>query len=153
MADQKLENSDEQLDKLKELERTLARELDQQVRLTEPSDVRLSGTIALNPTLELTPREKLQVPAAPIKALEPMTEIMPAAPAAEPPPPVQENSKKNEDDEISLQDVDKLLEDIDEGFKQAMDQIKNDLGPMKVEVSGLESIAIGKDYLDQDKKI
>jgi flagellar basal body-associated protein FliL len=150
------------LDKLKELEATLARELDQQVRLTEASDVRLNGSIALNPTLELTPREKPKQPEPPpdepaVQELTPVQrqekiEIPPVGQVSFASNDKAPQKNENDEDQISLQDVDSLLEDLDEGFQASIDQIKNELGPMTVDVAGFESIAISKDYLNEGKK-
>jgi flagellar basal body-associated protein FliL len=67
--------------------------------------------------------------------------------------PPRANTSGNKDEELSLHDVDDLLNDIDEGFKSSMDSITSELGTMAIEATGLESIPIGKDYLDEAKGV
>lgn len=107
-----------QQDKIKELEESLARELDQQVNLSVPTDSRIQGTVELNPTLNLSkeePKEKQaaeqpmpDVAAAPVPTYEPTAKSRPPEEA-----PVGHVETKvapqEEAGEVSLEDLDKIL--------------------------------------------
>jgi len=124
--------------KLKELERTLAKELDQQVKLAEPTDARLDGTVALNPTFDIgqiKPKKNESSPGTSV-----VTEKVGAA--------TQTGDKKVED--ISLQDVDDLLNQLDSTFQSSLADIKSEISKIDAPLN-LESISISADYLKGDK--
>lgn len=107
---------DDQEKKIKDLEESLARELDQQVNLSAPTDSRIQGAVELNPTLNPkadTKDEKKQaeqpepgVEAAAVPTYEPV-------PKQRPPEELPEDAKAKagpqEIAEVSLEELDKIL--------------------------------------------
>ncbi len=144
--------------KLKELERNLAKELDQQVRLTEASDSRLDGSVMLNPNLDVS-TTKAKKGGADLAGLAKLVE--PAhkdghgvakisddtvVKTGTPPPGVVPPGEKHFE-ELSLSEIDGLLNQLDEGFQKSLEGLKTDLSDLKLPEKGFESMSIGADYL------
>ncbi|MCC6276368.1 MAG: flagellar basal body-associated FliL family protein [Oligoflexia bacterium] len=144
--------------KLKELEVALAKELDQQVRLSEPSDKRLDGSVMVNPTLDASvPKTKGQAPpATPVGAVTATKESTATGTAAAPtqgPASMAGNQTplgKNVDD-LSLQDVDDILGQLDPQFQESLKATQEEVGKIDPPPH-LESINIGKDFLEGVEK-
>jgi flagellar basal body-associated protein FliL len=147
VADETEKEAEKASAKLKELERTLAKELDQQVRLAEPTDPRLDGTVSLNPTLDASQGK--------VKAPSPQMSDTPAPTASASIAGAQtvstQQSVVKKVDDISLQDVDDLLNQLDSNFQTSMEEIKSEVGKIEAP-QNLESISIGADYLKGDKE-
>lgn len=107
--------ADEDVKKIKELEETLARELDQRVNLHEPTDTRMSGGIDLNPNLKTEGSEK-------DKTYEPV----PKPDGRGPSDAIDFNTPvaTAQEDEISLEDLDSLLE-------KEMPELKEELNTLR----------------------
>jgi len=169
------ENKNEIMDKLKELEASLAKELDQKVRFAEPTDPRLEGHIDVNPNMsEAVEKAKLaglnqsisssekkimevasgQVATGAIGNGNPTAAVsQPAVASSQSAVAVKRSTEKAESvekmvDDITLKDVDDLLNQMDAGFQTSMNEIKNELSLIK-DVPTFESIAIGADYLKE----
>ncbi|MBK9293161.1 MAG: flagellar basal body-associated FliL family protein [Oligoflexia bacterium] len=125
-------NETKDTEKLKELEINIARELDQKVRLSEPTDPRLDGSVALNPSLvpksaEPAAKSSGDFQKVPAKATE---EVVTARKV----------------DDITLDEVDSMLSEVDEEFGTVLTDIKSEVGQVKFQ-QGMESISIGSEYL------
>ena len=160
------------MDKLKELEVSLAKELDQKVRLgAEPTDPRLEGQIDVNPNMaealkkaqaalesqKTSKVEKMIIEAAENSGVTKVAgqaesstkKIVSGAPPsgdADNGTSVQNHEKKVDD--ITLADVDDILNQMDAGFQASMNEIKSELSQI-VAPPNLESLPIGSDYLKE----
>jgi flagellar basal body-associated protein FliL len=90
--------TDDREKKLKELEESLAKELDQEVNLTKPSDARLSGNVDLNPNIKVEAGINVTGSASVEGAEKTKKETEPKSPDAKPA-------------EVSLENLDDLLND------------------------------------------
>src|SRR6185436_10652980 len=120
-------------DKLKEIERNLAKELDQNIVIS--GDPRVTGQVQLNPTL------KTQTGGEKDEAIVNIAQAQAALAATAPMPAVQTNiaavnptlSKPlmgKKVDDITLSDVDEILNTLDAGFTTSIAAIKSELGPI-----------------------
>lgn len=130
------------VDKLKELEAGIARELDQKVRLSEPTDPRLDGSVQLNP--QFAPQGAPSAPPGDFQKTPGQTAGVGSVQTMGEKPI---NSDRKVED-ITLEEVDSLLSDVDEGFGGVLTDIKTEVGQIQFQ-QGMESISIGSDYLKE----
>ena len=160
------EDKNQIMDKLKELEISLAKELDQKVRLGEPSDPRLEGQVDVNPDMteavkiakaageaqKLSQADQAVIDAAlgqEKKLNQAQGQPQAAAPGAPGAPGAENLEKKVE--EITLDDIDAILNSMDAGFQSSMNEIKSELSQI-VTPMVFESIPIGADYLKEAER-
>lgn len=123
--------------KIKELEESLARELDQMVKLTEPTDSRLTGAVDLNPDLSTTAN-------ASTKPQSTTYEPVPKSREPDAPQSIDESAKK-EVAEVSLEDLDGLL-------NSEMPELQAELNSLRdagQELDGTESAITGLDVSEE----
>lgn len=109
---------DEKEKRLKELEQDLAKELEQQVTLSGPTDARLEGKVALNP--ELMPLKKEAPPAVPPTKAETPSVI------------ISSETKPNEEVNAEVDEVDALLNSVDGDFAKNLAEIEKNLADVKI---------------------
>lgn len=129
--------AEEQDKKIKDLEASLARELDQQVNLSAPTDPRIGGVVDLNPTLNLNPKTsglKQEPVSTPEVAIPDVASV--------------QNTAKSEDGEVSLDDLDALL-------KQEMPELEKELNTLREAGKDLEGkdVNIGAFDVSEDVEV
>jgi len=134
-------------DKLKELEKALAQELDQKVNLGPTNDPRLTGSVQMNPTQLNTsrPEEASQMVSAPPPPSPPSISVTGNAGSTG----VGDKAKTSggQAEELSLDAIDSLLGDIDEDFKKNLNQVSQELAAVAPTIELKSSLALDKDYL------
>lgn len=142
-------------DKLKEIEKALAQELDQKVKLTDTNDLRIGGSIQVNPTLD-TSKPATQIPDLNTGDSSAPAAVVPApatpAPDAASATGQSQAQPQMQNEELSLDAIDGLLNDIDGDFKGRLGDISSELKQVEGQIVLKESIAISQDYLPQEKK-
>ena len=103
--------------KIKEIEASLARELDQQITLSAPTDTRIDGTVELNPALNLVPKAGI----AP-QILNDTPEKNVAIKVND--PGAAESLAKSDGNDVSMEDLDSIL-------RQEMPDLEKELNTLR----------------------
>lgn len=132
MADDKPSDAEKaELAKIKELEESLARELDQQINLSRPTDSRIEGNVDVNlqakPDVAVKPQPVAMEMPPDVDPVMPPEEVKTyeSIPKAREPDPVAEPEKpKVEPGEVSLEDLDALLAQEAPDLKEEIENLK-----------------------------